>query len=324
MRKLILIITTGGTIAMRKEKNKGIVPNNDLSGFLKSFPQLSEVADIDVYEFSNIPSPYMTPQKMLDLTKLIDVKIVDYDGVVITHGTDSLEETAYLVDLVSISRKPIVLTAAMRSGSELGLDGPRNIIYAVRVACELESRNKGALVVMNDDIHSARDVVKTDTGKVSSFESLQYGKLGNVDPDKVVFHRISLKNETCWTDELETNIDLIKVTTGMDDRFIRASIDKGARGIVIEAFGRGNVPKSILPAIVDAIAENIIVLIVSRAYTGRVLPEYGYDGGGKNLIEIGAILGGDLKGHKARLKLMVLIGRYKEIEIVKKIIQSDN
>lgn len=324
MRKKILIITTGGTIAMSKDEKKGVVPNNDLCGFLESFPQLKEVANIDVYEFANIPSPYMTPEKMLELSKLIDVKIVDYDGVVITHGTDSLEETAYLIDLINVSRKPIVLTAAMRSGSELGLDGPRNIIYAVRVACELESRNKGVLVVMNDEIHAARDVVKTDTGKVSSFASLQYGMLGNVDIDKVVYHRISLKNENCWTDKLETNVDLIKITTGMDDRYIRTSIEKDAKAIVIEAFGRGNVPKTLLPAIQDAIDQNIIIVIVSRAYTGRVIPEYGYDGGGKNLMEIGAILGGNLKGPKARIKLMVLLGRYSDPEVVKKIMQSDN
>lgn len=324
MRKKILIITTGGTIAMKKEEDKGVVPNDDLATFLESFPQLQEVADIDVLEFSNIPSPYMTPQKMLELSKLIDLKIVDYDGVVITHGTDSLEETAYLIDLVSQTKNPIVLTAAMRSGSELGLDGPRNIIYSVRVACDPEARNKGVLVVMNDEIHSARDVVKTDTGKVSSFESLQYGMLGNVDPDKVVFHRISLKNETCWTDELETNVDLIKVAAGMDDRYIRTSIKKGAKAIVIEAFGRGNVPKDLIPAIKDAIDKGIIIVIVSRAYTGRVMPEYGYDGGGKNLVELGAILGGNLKGHKARIKLMVLLGRYKNSEVVKKIMQTDN
>ena len=132
--KNILIVLTGGTIAMKSSGNLGVVPTSELAGFIKSFPQLESVATVEVMEFSNIPSPYMTPQMMFELAKLIDLKIVEYDGVVITHGTDTLEETAFLCDLVLTTRKPVVFTAAMRSGSDLGLDGPRNIIGAVRVA----------------------------------------------------------------------------------------------------------------------------------------------------------------------------------------------
>ncbi|HNX38049.1 MAG TPA: asparaginase [Candidatus Cloacimonadota bacterium] len=316
--KNILIILTGGTIAMKASGSLGVVPNSDFAGFLRTFPQLDKVADVDVYEYANIPSPYVTPQIMFDLARFIDLQIIDYDGVVITHGTDTLEETAFLCELVLTTRKPVVFTAAMRSGSDLGLDGPRNIIGAVRVASDNESADKGVLVVMNDEIHTARDVVKSDSGKVGAFMSLGYGPLGIVDPDRVVFHRSSKNRESVWTDKLETNIDLIKATAGFDGRYIRCSMEHHAKAIVIEAFGRGNLPESIVPDIEAAITAGILVVICTKTYTGRVLPEYGYPGGGKHLEEIGALLAGDMKGNKVRLKLMALFGKYDDADTVKR------
>jgi L-asparaginase len=318
MKKRILIITTGGTIAMRYDSEKGLVPAHDLTEFLRSFPQLNAVAEIDTLEFTDLPSPYITPETAFRLAKLADLKSVDYDGIVITHGTDTLEESAYLLDLVCTTRKPIVFTAAMRSGSDLGLDGPRNIVGAVRAASDPLSADKGVLVVMNDEILAARDVVKTDTGRVQSFYSMDYGILGIIDSDRIVYYRETVRREHIWSDKLEPNIDLIKAATGMDGRFIEASVNHGARAIVIEAFGRGNLPPDLIPHLQAAIERKILVVIVSRAYTGRVLPEYGYDGGGLHLERIGCILGGDLKGNKARIKLMALFGRYDDPDLVRK------
>lgn len=318
MKKNILIILTGGTISMKASGTSGVVPSGEFALFLSQFPQLERVANVEVMDYLNIPSPYMNPQMMLELAKLIDLKIIDYDGVVVTHGTDTLEESAYLCDLVLTTRKPVIFTAAMRSGSDLGLDGPRNIIGSVRVASHHDSIDKGVLVVMNDEIHTARDVVKSDTGKVDSFVSPGYGPIGNVDPDMVVYHRNALYRENVWTDRLETNIDLIKAVAGMDGRFIQSSIASGARAIVIEAFGRGNLPKELVPDLEAALKANILLVIASRTYTGRVLPEYGYEGGGKHLAEIGAILAGDLKGVKVRLKLMALFGKYNDADVVRR------
>lgn len=319
MKRKILIITTGGTIAMKYDAEKGVIPSSELIDFLKTFPKLDSVATIDIHEFSNLPSPFITAEKMFELSQFVDLKIIDYDGVVITHGTDTLEETAYMLDLTLTTRKPVVLTAAMRSGDELGLDGPRNIIGAVRVAANLNSIDKGVLVVMNDEINAARDVVKVDTGRVDSFESPGYGVLGFVDSDDIIYHRQSIYRESVWTDHIEPNVDLIKAVAGMDDRFLKASLNAQAKGVVIEAFGRGNIPPYLLPAIDELISNNIIVVVVSRAYTGRVLPEYGYEGGGKDLVAHGVILGGDLRGPKARIKLMCLLGKYKNPELAKKI-----
>ncbi len=318
MKKKILIITTGGTIAMNYDVDKGMVPSDDLVGFLQSFPQLNDIADIEVFEFSNVPSPFMTPETMFKLAKLVDLKIVDYDGVVITHGTDTLEETSYMLDLVLTTRKPVIITAAMRAGQDLGLDGPRNIVGAVRVACHQNSFDKGVLVVMYDEILPARDVVKTDTGKLDSFECVDYGILGIVDPDRIVYHRQMMKRDSVWTDKIDTGVDLIKVVSGITDDYIRTSISRKVKAIVIEAFGRGNVPPGLVPAIKDAIKEGIMVVIVSKAHSGRVLPEYGYEGGGRSLMDIGAIMGGDMRGHKARIKLMTLLGKYEDTSVVKK------
>ncbi len=322
MKKKILIITTGGTIAMKYDSEKGVIPSDELISFLKTFPQLDAVATIDIHEFSNIPSPYMTPDMMFDLAKFIDIKIVDYDGIVITHGTDTLEETAYMLDLVLTTRKPVVFTAAMRSGDDLGLDGPRNIVGAVRVSAHADSIDKGVLVVMNDEIHIARDIVKVDTGRVDSFESPGFGILGYVDSDDIIYHRQTLHRENVWTDKLDTNVDLIKAVSGMDDSFFQTVLNKKSRGLIIEAFGRGNLPPNLVPIICDIIKNNTIVVIVSRAYTGRVLPEYGYAGGGKDLLSKGVIFGGDLKGQKARIKLMCLLGKYQKPDIVKKFFLS--
>lgn len=318
MKKNILLILTGGTISMKSVGSLGVIPTSELADFLRQFPQLSGVAKVDVMDYLNIPSPYMTPQMMFDLAKMIDLKIIDYDGVVITHGTDTLEESAFLADLVLTTRKPVVFTAAMRSGGDLGLDGPRNIIGSVRVASHHDSIDKGVLVVMNDEIHTARDVVKSDTGKVDAFMSVGVGPLGIVDPDNVVYHRSTLYRENVWTDNLDTRVDLIKAVAGMDGKYINCSIESGARAIVIEAFGRGNLPKEVLPDIKHAIEQGVLVIIASRTYTGRVLPEYGYEGGGKDLQDMGAILAGDLKGVKVRLKLMTLFGKYKDADTVRR------
>ncbi|MCB5272018.1 MAG: asparaginase [Candidatus Cloacimonetes bacterium] len=324
MKNHILLIMTGGTISMKNAGSLGVVPSSELADFLQQFPQLDSVANVEVMDYLNVPSPYMTPQMMFDLAKLIDTKILDYDGVVVTHGTDTLEESAFLADLVLTTRKPVVFTAAMRSGGDLGLDGPRNIVGGVRVASNTESFDKGVLVVMNDEIHTARDVVKFDTGKLGAFTSPGLGPLGIVDPDMIMYHRESLYRENVWTEALDTRVDLIKAVSGIDGRYIDCSIASGCRAIVIEAFGRGNLPKDLIPHVQKALDQNILVVIASRTHTGRVLPEYGYEGGGKDLRDLGCILAGDLKGIKIRLKLMALFGKYNDADTVRRFLKQSH
>jgi L-asparaginase len=323
MKKHILIVTTGGTIAMKQNSPFGVVPNDEFVRQLQTFPMLAQIATIDVHEFSNIPSPFMTPARMLELAQLVEHKSETYDGIVITHGTDTLEETAYMLDLLLHTRKPVIFTAAMRSGSELGLDGPRNIVGAVRVAGATRSAGKGVLVVMNDEIDAARDVVKTDSGKTDTFISPSYGLLGIVDPDRVIYYREPYIKEKIFSDVIDEHVDLIKCVSGMDGRFVKASIAAGTKAIVLEAFGRGNIPLGMVPAIEDAIKKGVLVVITSRTHTGRVIPEYGYKGGGNYLVKAGCIMGGDLKGPKMRLKLMALLGKYKDIDRVREYLISE-
>lgn len=321
MKKRILIVTTGGTIAMKFDKNFGILPDDELIQMLHSFPQLDDVAEISVHQFTNLPSPYITPQIMLDLAKLVEKKLTDYDGIVITHGTDTLEETAYFLDIVLNTNKPVVFTAAMRSGSELGLDGPRNIVGAVRVASDDQSHNRGVLVVMNDEINAARDVVKTDSGKTDAFETPVYGLLGVVDPDRICYYRNRIIKEYLPIESIETNVDLIKCVADMGTHHLQASIQAGVQAIVLEAFGRGNVPRNILPKLQEALDRNILIVIASRTYTGRVLAEYGYEGGGKSLQAMGVIMGNDLKGTKLRLLLMILFSKFQDPEKVREYLE---
>ena len=322
MKKNILIITTGGTIAMKYDENFGVMPNDELVKMLYSFPQLENIAPIDVHQFTNVPSPYITPELMLELAQLVRSKLQEYNGIVITHGTDTLEESAYFLDLLLDTNIPVVFTAAMRSGSELGLDGPRNIVGAVRVAIDDCSRGRGVLVVMNDEINCARDVVKTDSGKTDAFVTPSYGLLGIIDPDRIVYYRNSIIKDYIPTENIDTSIDLIKCVAGMGTHHLEASINKGVKSIVLEAFGRGNIPRTIIPVVKEAIKKGILVIITSRTYTGRVLPEYGYEGGGKNLQELGVIMGSDLKGTKMRLKLMLLFGKFNDPEKVRNYLKT--
>lgn len=322
MKKRILIITTGGTIAMKQNSPFGVLPDDEFAARLLTFPQLDQMASISVQEFANIPSPFITPTMMLELATYIDEQSAEYDGIVVTHGTDTLEETAYLLDLVLRTTNPVVITAAMRSSSELGLDGPRNIVGAVRVAGDDQSAGKGVLVVLNDEINCARDVVKTDTGKTGAFTTPAYGILGNIDTDRIIYYRQALIHEKIFTNRLETNIDLVKCVSGMDGRFLEASLQNSAKAVVIEAFGRGNVPRSLVEPVRKLLAAGILVVLTSRTYTGRVLSEYGYEGGGLFLQNLGVILGEDLKGPKMRIKLMVLFGKYQEPDLVRQYLLS--
>ena len=145
---------------------------------------------------------------------------------------------------------------------------------------------------------------------------------GSTDPDKVIFYRDIVFHDQIYTTELDVNVDLIKCVSGLDGRFINASIQNNCKAIVIEAFGRGNIPRTMIPALKEALAKDIVIVVVSSSHTGRVLAEYGYEGGGLYLEKLGVILGGDLKGSKMRLKLMVLLGKYKDPELVKQYLRN--
>jgi L-asparaginase len=303
----VVILTTGGTIAMKRDEAAGgAVPILDGSDFLDVLPP--GLAMLQVEEYCNLPSAHFTLDTLWGLRSRV-AELLDrpeVDGIVVTHGTDVMEESAYLLDLTVPSEKPVVLTGAMRTASQIGYEGLANLIAAVRVAASPQARGLGAVIVMNDEIHAARFVTKTHTQSVDTFKSLSFGPLGRVDGDQVVIgQRVARQLIPC--DGLEPNVALIKLASGVDDGFLRYAMEEGAKGVVIEALGGGRVPPWWMPTIRGAVEAGVAVVIASRCPSGRVWDGYGYKGAYKDLRGAGVLFANGLNGQKARIKLMVVL-----------------
>ncbi len=308
--KKIAIIFNGGTISMKiDEKIKAAVPSLSAEEIMSMIPGVEEYAEIEAYTFSSMPSPHMTLETMLKLSKFTTelVEREDIDGVVITHGTDTLEETAYLLDLTVKTKKPVVVTGAMRSGSELGYDGPFNLATSICTAISDEAVGRGVLVCFNGELNSASEVTKANSMALNAFRTPNFGPIGIVDNDNVIFYRDANYSEKYDVSEIKKQVALIKCVVDMDSSYIDYLIEKGCGGIVIEALGRGNVPPKMVDGIKKATELNIPVVVVSRCFEGRVFESYGYEGGGKQLKDLGVIFGDTLPGQKARIKLILAI-----------------
>jgi len=320
MKPHLATFFTGGTISMRIDaKTGGAVPALSGQEILDQVPRLGEIADFEVIDFARLPGPHWTPRRMMELARDVRSKLADEKvaGVVVTHGTDTLEETAYLLDLVLAEEKPIVFVGAMRNSSELSWDGPENLWSAARVAIDPQARGLGVIVAMNEQLIAASEATKTHTESTDTFQSRDFGPIGFVDKDRVIVMRRPFDREHIATEVVEDRVDVIKMFAGADGRFINFSIEEGARGLVIEGLGRGNVTVAALPAIEKAIAKGIPVIITSRCPRGRVLDTYAYEGAGKQLTRMGAILGGMLPSQKARIKLMLALGADWSLEQIR-------
>jgi len=271
---------------------------------------LKEIADCEIINFARLPGPHVTPAIMLELAQAVRsvLQRENIDGVVITHGTDTLDETSYFLDLVLHSVKPVVLVGAMRNSSELSWDGPANLIAAVRVATTMEARGLGVLVAMSEEIIAAREVIKTHTESVDTFQSRDYGPIGLIDKDRIIIARRTTDQEYIQTDKIEMAVETMKMVSGGDGKFIDYAIALGVRGLVLEAFGRGNVPPGYMQAIERAAKTGIPIVLTSRCSRGRTLDAYAYEGAGKTLTKLGVILGRVLPSHKARIKLILALG----------------
>lgn len=326
MENKVAVIFTGGTISMKIDPRiNAAIPALSSEEIMSMVTNIDKYTNIEIINFAKLPGPHMTPEKMMELSRLVRKTISrnDITGVVVTHGTDTLEETAYLLDLTIKSEKPIVVVGAMRNSSELGYDGPSNLSAAICTAISKEAKNKGVLVVMNNEVNAASEVTKTNTLALNTFKSPEFGPLGIVDNDKVIFYRDLPKHDHIETDNIETKVGLIKCGAGMDSDMIDYCINSGYKGIVIEALGRGNVPPEMVDGIERAINKNIPVIIVSRCPTGRVLDTYGYAGAGKSLRNLGAIFADNLPGQKARIKLMLALSITKDMKKIKDMFEKD-
>ncbi|MBR0575424.1 asparaginase [Proteiniclasticum sp. BAD-10] len=324
--KKIAVIFNGGTISMKVDpKIKAAVPSLTGEEIMHMVTGIEKHAEILSYNFSSFPSPHMTLEKIMEL-RAYTLDILEREkphGVVITHGTDTLEETAYLFDLTMDTPCPIVFTGAMRSGSELGYDGPSNLAQAIVTASAESSVGRGVLVCLNSELNSASEVTKANSLSLNAFRTPVFGPLGIVDNNKVIYYRNTDRREVWPTDQLSTKVELVKTVAGMDSRVLRFLVDDGCEGIVIEALGRGNVPPMMVEGIRYALSRNLPVVIVSRCFEGRVFGSYGYEGGGKHLRNMGVIFGDSLPGQKARIKLMVALSRGKDLEAIKAFFEQE-
>ena len=305
MPKKILVLHTGGTISMQADDSGAVVtsqenPMNHVSNPL-------EGVEVHALDFFNLPSPHIKPKHMLALYQKIKEEANHYDGFVITHGTDTLEETAYFLDTMEVPHKPIVLTGAMRSSNELGSDGVYNYLSALRVVSDDKAADKGVLVVMNDEIHAAKYVTKTHTTNVSTFQTPTHGPLGLIMKHEILYFKTAEPRVRFDLDRIQGLVPIIPVYAGMTEELLDLLPVDQLDGLIIQAFGSGNVPKETSQKLNALIQEGLPIALVSRCFNGIAEPVYAYEGGGVCLQKAGVFFVKELNAQKARLKLLIAI-----------------
>ncbi|HFI0786770.1 TPA: asparaginase [Streptococcus suis] len=303
--KKILVLHTGGTISMQADQN-GAVESSHINPMTHVTSPLENIEVVSV-DFLNLPSPHIQIDHMMMIYKKIREEASHFDGFVITHGTDTLEETAYFLDTMSIPQMPIVMTGAMRSSNELGSDGIYNYRTALRVAADEKSADKGVLVVMNDEIHAAKYVTKTHTTNVSTFQTPTHGPLGLVTKREILFFKAADKRVRFDLQAINGVVPIIKSYADMDTILLDALVEGPISGLVIEALGAGNLPPASISAIKKLINKQLPIVLVSRCFNGIAEPVYAYDGGGIQLEELGVLFVKELNSQKARIKLLIAV-----------------
>jgi L-asparaginase len=318
-----VIFATGGTISGKYDPAKGgYLPALSGSDLVAAVPKLKEIAEIQVEQISAIDSMDMTPEIWVRLSRNIQRVLNDagVSGVVVTHGTNTLEETAYFLDVAIESVKPVILVGAQRSASDPYSDGPLNLLQAVQVAVSPEARGKGCMVVMNGQINAARDVTKVNTNRVETFSSLEFGELGVVDPLGVRFYRAPLRRQTLSSNGITSlpRVDIAINYAGADGEIVRYLLSSGkAQGLVIAGFG-GGVAGAMFDAIKEARAKGLPVVISSRVPTGRMIPSSASPGSVLMLQQIGCVLADNLTPQKARVLLKLALTRTRDPETLQK------
>ena len=317
----VVVLATGGTIASRFDPSIGaLAPTATGADLVRAVPGLEKIATVDVEQVANIGSYDMTPEVWRQLSKRANALLAtnDVSGVVVTHGTDTLEETAYFLDLTVTSSKPVVLVGAQRAASYFDSDGPRNLLNAVRVAISPEATGKGTLVVMNGQINAAREVTKTNTIEVETFKTLEFGALGVADLGAVRFYRAPLRRQTIAISDQQTlgRVEIVNQYAGADGRIISLLLEQGKLdGLVVEGFGLGHITSGTLDALKEVRRRGIPVVLSTRVYTGRVVPLYARD---VETQQIGCILADNLSAQKARVLLMLALTRTRDTQEIQK------
>jgi L-asparaginase len=313
-RPTVAIVATGGTIAMKHDPGTGApVPALTGADLVAAVPRLSDLARIEVLEFANVPSAYLGPALWPDLSRAVAGLLARQEiaGAIVLHGTDTLDQTAYFLDLTLASDKPVVVVGAQRNASEADADGARNLLNAVRQilaqGAREDLRGLGVTVTLNHNINAAREVRKSHTNNVETFNSGEAGFLGHIDEDRVVFARKSLRRQTLPLPDRLARVDLVAMAAGSDGRQLRHAVADGAEGVVIAAYGFGNVNEALYDAVVEAIAAGVTIVVASQVPHGRALPVYGFKGGGGTLRAAGAVFADDLTPDKARVLALLAL-----------------
>ena len=306
----VRLVATGGTISNR---TGGRLTAEEL---VNSMPGLERVARPEFEQFANTSSAALTLKQWVDLANRINTLLTDdtdLSGIVVTSGTDTLEETAYFLDLTLHTEKPVVVVGSMRNPSTLGYEGAANLLDGYRVAADPASRGKGVLVVLNDEINSARDVTKTDAHRLDTFQSRDYGILGVVDADRVVYYRDVVKRHTSRSEfdvsHLDTlpRVDVVMTYQGASGDVIKAIVDQGARGIVIASAGAGATSGTQDEGIRYATDKGVFVVTTTRTGSGRIASRGRGSSGTRFQIQ-----GEDLAPVKARILLMLALTKTKD------------
>ena len=323
----VRLVATGGTISNRAG---GRLTAEEL---VKSMPGVERYARPEFEQFSNVASGELTLDQWLGIARRLNELLTtdpDITGLVVTSGTDTLEELAYFLNLTVLSEKPVVVVGSMRNPSTLGYEGAANLLEGFRVAASADARGKGVLVVLNDEINAAREVTKTDALRLGTFQTRGYGVLGVVDSDRVVFYRGVIRRHTLKS-EFDVaslarlpRVDVILVYQGADGDLIKAAADAGAQGIVIAGAGAGATSGTQQAAIAYALRKGVLVVTTTRAGSGRIAPpRRGPDaapagGGGAAANELTPeermrrIAGEDLAPVKARILLMLALTKTQD------------
>jgi len=314
----VTILTTGGTIASRSD-----APMTDGSSLIQAVPELLRYADVRVEEFSRIGSSRMTPSHWLRLSRRINHLFKsdpNLKGIVITHGTDTMEETAFFLHLTVHDSRPVVLVGSMRSADDISADGPANLLNGVRVSVSDEAVGKGTLVVLNEEIASARDVWKTNNQRVQTFRSPEFGFLGLADPDTVIFYRSSLHSHTTQSEfniaQLDSlpKVDIVTDYTGFDGSTIDHFLKRKPDGLVLTTFAGGRMSAGARKGLRSAIEAKMPLVIASRVPGGRIV--------GNPTGNLAIAIARDLPPHKARILLMLALTRSRNIDEIQRIFKT--
>ena len=314
LKPKVKIIGTGGTISGGIDLSTGASISLGAEDLISLIPGITEISDIEYEDFCRISSSDMTPELAFSLAQRINIILKndpELSGIVVTHGTNTLEETAFLSWLLIDDLRPVVFTGAMRAPRYTDSDGPRNLSNSIKVASSEKSKDKGVMVCFNNEIHSARYVKKTHPIAFESFKSGPYGLIGSIYKREILFFNKPLNRITLEPNKIDSNVDLVRLAIGMGSRYIKASISEKVSGIVVEVYGPGRIPSYIMEPLLEARKQDIVIVIVSRCIEGSIYLDNG-------LTESGFILSKNIDGLKARLLLCLLVTQYKDPKKIQK------